>query len=218
MWPTTSRHRPLTDKRRCHVCGANAGVHETFFSGVTGLNRHIGSAHKRNGVDVPFEVTNDDILERCGRRLLSKEDVELIRAGEQPKVKITDPKALQGGNGGVVATGAGEGQSMLDDSEMTEYDAAEDIDDGQSGLGRTASASARRSPSIYSLTDSADGGADGTDGTEVQEAAKTTAQVPDTNVQLTAKQVLERLGEGERASKRAKTIKVEGRGEDDLYE
>ncbi|TKA61365.1 hypothetical protein B0A55_11017 [Friedmanniomyces simplex] len=70
----------------CHICGTNVNYLGKYFLGISGLHAHIvyhdGAGKRKSG------ITTDDLLANCGRRVLSQEDMALIRAGQQPVVKI----------------------------------------------------------------------------------------------------------------------------------
>lgn len=72
----------------CGVCNANASVNREskalkFYGGIMGLNNHVRTAH----VD-EVGPTIADTLRTCNRRVVSDEDVALMKEGKEPKVQI----------------------------------------------------------------------------------------------------------------------------------
>ncbi|KAK5133823.1 hypothetical protein LTR08_007253 [Meristemomyces frigidus] len=69
----------------CEKCGANAKKRVTgdFFNGMAGLQMHMYKLHKGPGT-----VTLESVVATCKRRVVEDEDVDRIRAGRAPVVKI----------------------------------------------------------------------------------------------------------------------------------
>ena len=71
----------------CGDCGANTNPHTgAFFLGVRGLHTHAVATHKDKRSTITRTVAAT--LGHCGRRILSQNDVERLRAGKNPKVAI----------------------------------------------------------------------------------------------------------------------------------
>lgn len=97
----------------CNLCGANATLSRPrhFFDGFLGVLYHMTNSHREKSVHYRLE----DVMETCGRRALSSEDVKRIRRGQKPKVDIT--MRFQGGasGGGPLASKHDEELSILND-------------------------------------------------------------------------------------------------------
>ena len=74
----------------CGVCGANASYRKKddvmdfyFYGGFMGVLNHVRTAHKGE-----LDISIANTLRTCNRRLVSDEDIALMRKGKDPKVKI----------------------------------------------------------------------------------------------------------------------------------
>ena len=72
----------------CHLCKGRVNARKEtndFYDGVGGLTKHYRHAHAGH---LDPSMTSEKTVAVCGRRVLSKGDVGLIRRGQDPKVKI----------------------------------------------------------------------------------------------------------------------------------
>ena len=75
----------------CHICGANMNLDGRlahFYKGFNGLGRHYKYCLKKNSGEGPSKFDYLDVAKVCGRRILSAEDVGLIKDGKEPQTKI----------------------------------------------------------------------------------------------------------------------------------
>ena len=91
-YPTVIRLKGEWRSVSCFACDANAHYHKSepenllYFNGVDDILDHVWEQHKLQYKRTGFRL--GDMLKNTAGRVVSTEDVELMRRGEEPNVKI----------------------------------------------------------------------------------------------------------------------------------